>query len=154
MVLLTGGLFGYAIGTNKIAMPYNINYRPLSLPHHSSPLARPFIEQLDAARQTLPIVKSLMEDPEWKHRLAYDSIPREDLKSNLTAGALDGLGRLALPPLLFYKEKTKEFIAVFHIGQDLCGHRGITHGKGCISLYRWLFGYHVGRMFGPSGTLI
>lgn len=48
--------------------------------------------------------------------------------NNLTAGALRGPGKLALPALARAKKDESESIVFVHLGRGLCGHDGIVHG--------------------------
>jgi len=48
--------------------------------------------------------------------------------NNLTAGALRGPGKLALPPLVRARKDETEALVFVHLGRGLCGHDGIVHG--------------------------
>lgn len=48
--------------------------------------------------------------------------------NSLTAGALRGPGKLALPPLVRAKRDESEGWVFVHVGRGLCGHDGVIHG--------------------------
>ena len=56
------------------------------------------------------------------------SLPEERRVNNLTAGALRGPGKLALPPLVRARRDESEGWIFIHVGRGLCGHDGIIHG--------------------------
>lgn len=62
--------------------------------------------------------------------------------NTLTAGALRGPGKLALPPLLRVKEDESETVGILHFGRGLCGHDGIVHG----GLIATVFDESLGRL--------
>ncbi|KAJ8503377.1 hypothetical protein ONZ45_g10913 [Pleurotus djamor] len=68
------------------------------------------------------------EDHGWYETRPYQNYPEERRVNNLTAGALRGPGRLALPPLIRVRKDESEAYLWVHLGRGLCGHDGIVHG--------------------------
>lgn len=76
-----------------------------------------------------PLVVSLRADPDFVESRPHLKIPPAWRPHNLTAGALVGPGRMALPPLGFTeKAGGPRYVQILHAGPDLCGHPGIVHG--------------------------
>lgn len=48
--------------------------------------------------------------------------------NSLTAGALRGPGKLAVPPLVRARKDESEGWVFVHVGRGLCGHDGVIHG--------------------------
>jgi hypothetical protein len=65
---------------------------------------------------------------DWYEARPYTGFPEERRVNNLTAGALRGPGKLALPPLVRARKDEKESVVLVHVGRGLCGHDGIVHG--------------------------
>lgn len=123
-VLITG----YAIGAGYIELPYGMNYRPGAMPREGSEEELQYLKQVESAMHSLPIVRQLSQDKNWIKTIGIFNIPKEDLIHNLTLGVLAGPGRITVKPVTFYNDKTKEFVVVLHVGQSVCGHRGLVHG--------------------------
>ncbi|KZT51539.1 hypothetical protein CALCODRAFT_442901, partial [Calocera cornea HHB12733] len=128
-------LGGYALGS---AFPPSVimllSPRPAAAPPPpDSPEALAQAEKLEAKLMALPQVVELTkktEGPEAEYYEArpYATYPRERAVNSLTAGALRGAGRLAIPPLVFAKKDESEAKVFVHVGRGLCGHDGIVHG--------------------------
>ena len=91
------------------------------------------------------MLKKLREDPDakdWYETRPYMHIPEERRGNSLTAGALRGPGKLALPPLLRVKDDESETVGIVHFGRGLCGHDGIVHG----GLIATVFDESLGRL--------
>jgi hypothetical protein len=89
------------------------------------------VQALEAKLQTLPALQRLraQEDTgDWYETRPYEQYPPERAVNNLTAGALRGPGKLALPPLARVRNDEKESAVFLHLGRGLCGHDGIVHG--------------------------
>ena len=129
-VTLIVGVFmtAYAIGAGYVHLPYGMNYRPNTLPKEGSEEETQYLKKVENALHSLPIVKKLSADKNWIKTIGIFAIPKEDLRHNLTMGVLAGIGRITVKPVTFYNPATKEFVAVMHVGQDVCGHRGLVHG--------------------------
>jgi hypothetical protein len=129
LTLIIGVLItAYAIGSGYVPLPYGMNYRASNLPAEGSEEEQLYLKQVEAKLHSLPIVQKLSQDPEWVKTIGIFPISKEDAVHNLTMGVLAGSGRITVKPVTFYNDKTKEFVVVMHVGQDLCGHRGLVHG--------------------------
>jgi hypothetical protein len=118
----------YAIGAGYIHLPYGMNYRASKLPIEGSEEEKEYLKRVENALHTLPIVQKLSQDNNWIKTVGVFPIPMEDIPHNLTVGPLAGMGKITVKPVTFYNDKTKEFVVVMHVGQDVCGHRGLVHG--------------------------
>lgn len=118
----------YAIGAGYVHLPYGMNYRASKLPKEGSEEEVQYLKRVEDTLHSLPIVQQLSEDNDWIKAIGIFPIPKEDLPHNLTMGALSGMGKITVKPVTFYNDKTKEFVVVMHVGQDVCGHRGLVHG--------------------------
>jgi len=97
----------------------------------TSPESLAYVESLEAKLQSLPLLKSLREQPDaddWYETRPHSHMPEERRVNNLTAGALRGPGKLALRPLARCKKDESEACLFIHVGRGLCGHDGIIHG--------------------------
>ena len=129
LTLIVGVLItAYAIGSGYILLPYGINYRHANLPKEGSEEEKQYLKQVETTLHSLPIVQRLSQDKDWIKTIGIFPIPAEDVPHHLTVGVLAGTGRITVKPVTFYNDKTKEFVVVMHVGQDLCGHRGLVHG--------------------------
>jgi len=87
--------------------------------------------ELEDRLQNLPFVSSLRQAADadqWYETRPYLKYPEAQRVNSLTAGALRGPGKLAVPPLLRVKHDETESVGVIHFGRGLCGHDGIIHG--------------------------
>jgi hypothetical protein len=127
--LIVGVLIvAYAIGAGYVSLPYGMNYRPSTLPTEGSEEETEYLKRVENALHTLPIVQKLSEEKDWIKTVGIFAIPMEDIPHNLTMGVLAGMGKITVKPVTFWNDKTKEFVVVMHVGQDVCGHRGLVHG--------------------------
>ncbi|THH10436.1 hypothetical protein EW145_g1331 [Phellinidium pouzarii] len=97
----------------------------------ADPAAQAYVEALEDTLQHLPLLTRLRAAPdagEWYETRPYVNVPEAQRANSLTAGALHGPGKLALPPLLRAKNDESESIAIIHLGRGMCGHDGIVHG--------------------------
>jgi len=129
-ITLILGIFmtAYAIGSGYVELPYGMNYYPSKLPTPGSEEEQKYLKNVENALHSLPIVRQLSDDKEWIKTIGIFPIPEHDAPHNLTTGVLAGAGRISVKPVTFYNDKTKEFVVVMHVGQDICGHRGLVHG--------------------------
>lgn len=100
-------------------------------PDPDLPETKAYVAALEEQLQKLPVLLQhrANEDPEaWYETRPYQSLPEECRVNNLTAGALRGPGRLALPPLVRARWDETEGVIILHVGRGLCGHDGIVHG--------------------------
>lgn len=100
-------------------------------PDPTSPESVAYTESLESQLQNLPLLQSLRaraDADEWYEVRPYQNFPEERRVNSLTAGALRGPGKLALPGLVRAKKDESESFAFVHIGRGLCGHDGIIHG--------------------------
>ena len=121
-------MVAYAVGAGYIQLPYGMNYRLAELPQPGSEEENEYLRQIEATLHSLPIVNQLSQEKDWIKTVGIFPIPAEDLPHNLTVGTLAGMGKISVKPVTFYNDKTKEFVVVMHVGQDVCGHRGLVHG--------------------------
>jgi len=104
-----------------------------SVEAHASTVAAPAISELEQRLQdeleTLEVVVSHNADPEgWTRRKAYSLVTEDYRMHHLTAGTLRGDNKLGVSPALFQSKDEHQVLSVLHVGQGLCGHRGIVHG--------------------------
>ncbi|EGN94209.1 hypothetical protein SERLA73DRAFT_188830 [Serpula lacrymans var. lacrymans S7.3] len=102
---------------------------PPSDPESPSSLA--YTASLEEKLQSIPLLASLRaqsDADEWYETRPYARLSEERRVNNLTAGALKGPGKLALPPLVRCKNDESESYVFVHVGRGLCGHDGIIHG--------------------------
>ena len=118
----------YAIGSGYVELPYGMNHHASKLPAPGSEEEEKYLKNVENALHSLPIVRKLSDDKEWIKAIGIFPIPEQDIPHNLTMGVLAGSGRISVKPVTFYNDKTKEFVVVMHVGQDICGHRGLVHG--------------------------
>ena len=129
LTLIVGVLVAaYAIGSGYVHLPYGMNYRPSKLPEAGSEEEQAYLRKVEKTLHSLPIVQQLSGETEWIKTVGIFPIPKDDAIHNLTMGVLAGLGRITVKPVTFYNDRTKEFVVVMHVGQDVCGHRGLVHG--------------------------
>ncbi|KAH9837995.1 Thioesterase/thiol ester dehydrase-isomerase [Rhodofomes roseus] len=109
-----------------------ISPRPAPAPlHPEAPEAVAYVESLEDTLQRLPLLQRVRETTspdEWYEARPYAKIPRERRINSLTAGSLNGPGKLALAPLVRAKRDNSEGMVFVHVGSALCGHEGIVHG--------------------------
>lgn len=100
-------------------------------PDPSLPSSQKYVADLDRTLNSLPILvkmRSASDEDEWYETRPYLNYPEEKRVNSLTAGALRGPGKLALPPLVRAKKDETEALVILHVGRGLCGHDGIIHG--------------------------
>ncbi|KAH7922009.1 Thioesterase/thiol ester dehydrase-isomerase [Leucogyrophana mollusca] len=100
-------------------------------PDPGSPASIAYTDSLERELQSLPLLVAHRTQPdanEWYEARPYKKIPEERRVNSLTAGALKGPGKLALPPLVRCRDDESESLIVVHVGRGLCGHDGIVHG--------------------------
>ncbi|KAJ3551366.1 hypothetical protein NM688_g4747 [Phlebia brevispora] len=98
-------------------------------PDHPQSIA--YTEALEDKLQNLPYLREHRNRPdahEWYETRPFVEVPKEMLANSLTAGALRGPGKLALPPLVRARRDESEAHIIIHVGSGLCGHEGIVHG--------------------------
>ena len=96
-----------------------------------SPESVAYTVALEQSLQTLPLLTSLRNQSdahEWYEARPYVNYAEQFRVNSLTAGALRGPGKLALPPLVRAKRDESEAIVIVHVGRGVCGHDGIIHG--------------------------
>ena len=126
-------LTGYAIGSLYPPELATLLYaRPApSPPPPSSPESLARTAELEGQLQTLPVLRAMRSAPDagdWYEVRPYERYPVEKKVHSLTAGALSGVGKMALSPLVRARRDEKESVAIIHVGRSLCGHDGIVHG--------------------------
>ncbi|KAI1784974.1 Thioesterase/thiol ester dehydrase-isomerase [Ganoderma leucocontextum] len=99
--------------------------------HPDDPAALAHIAELEEAIRHLPVLeahRTRTEKGEWYETRPYLNLPEERRVNSLTAGALKGPGKLAIPPLVRARHDAKENWVFIHVGRALCGHEGVIHG--------------------------
>ncbi|THU93997.1 Thioesterase/thiol ester dehydrase-isomerase [Dendrothele bispora CBS 962.96] len=87
--------------------------------------------RIEKELHSLPLLQSLRsasDANEWYETRPYATLPEERRVNSLTAGALRGPGKLAVPPVVWAKRDESEAYVFVHLGRGLCGHDGIIHG--------------------------
>ncbi|KLO09779.1 Thioesterase/thiol ester dehydrase-isomerase [Schizopora paradoxa] len=131
---ISASFAAYTLGTMYPPQFVNLLYpQPAPAPpsNPDSPSSIAHIAEIEDRLQNLSLVRSLRHAPdatEWYETRPYLKYPEAQRVNSLTAGALRGPGKLAVPPLLRVKHDETESIAVLHFGRGLCGHDGIIHG--------------------------
>ncbi|KAL6299462.1 HotDog domain-containing protein [Sparassis latifolia] len=100
-------------------------------PHPEDPSYIAYASALEDTLQNLPKLNDLRtrEDAdEWYETRPYVNVPEERRVNSLTAGALWGPGKFALPPLVRCRKDNRESWNFVHVGRGVCGHEGIVHG--------------------------
>ncbi|VDB92323.1 unnamed protein product [Peniophora sp. CBMAI 1063] len=98
-------------------------------PDHPDAIA--LVERLEKEINELPALRELrtrFDSAEWYESRPYATLREERRVNNLTAGALRGAGRLAVPPVCWARKNESEAYVFIHVGRGLCGHDGIIHG--------------------------
>ncbi|KAL1927369.1 hypothetical protein VTP01DRAFT_3998 [Rhizomucor pusillus] len=85
-------------------------------------------EKAKAEQDNLAAVKAARESPDYFEIEAYGHLRGAAKLQSLTASTLRGVGKIVVPPVLFYNKDRTEVVAAVHLGTDLCGHAGIVHG--------------------------
>ncbi|KAF8639387.1 hypothetical protein AX17_001543 [Amanita inopinata Kibby_2008] len=97
----------------------------------TDPTSLAYTHTLETQLQTNPLLQSLrsqLDSNDWYETRPYVNFPEERRVNNLTAGALRGPGKLAVPPIVRAKRDESESWVFVHLGRGLCGHDGIVHG--------------------------
>ncbi|PFH45670.1 hypothetical protein AMATHDRAFT_8827 [Amanita thiersii Skay4041] len=97
----------------------------------TSPTSLALTASIEEKLHSLPVLQSLrsqQDADEWYEARPYVNFPEERRVNNLSAGALRGPGKLAVPPLVRAKKDESESYVFVHVGRGLCGHDGIVHG--------------------------
>ncbi|KAF5360170.1 hypothetical protein D9758_011351 [Tetrapyrgos nigripes] len=132
-------LTAYTIGSvypppalSYIYSPYSRSSSSSSSVIQSTPSFSPSeLDSIESQLLSLPLLQELRSSSssnEYYLTRPYSSIPEERRVNNLTAGALRGPGRLAVPPVVWAKKDESEAFVFVHVGRGLCGHDGIVHG--------------------------
>jgi hypothetical protein len=101
------------------------------LPDAHTPEALAYTAALERELHALPPLRAHRAQPdaaEWYECRPYAAVPPERMRHSLTAGALRGPGRIALPPLVRARRDERAMDVYMHLGHGLCGHEGIVHG--------------------------
>lgn len=83
---------------------------------------------IDAFIQNHPLSQSLRANPDFTESRPHLKIPEEMRKHNLTGGTLAGPHKIVVPPFIWSEKGGKSLVALFYLGDDVCGHPGIVHG--------------------------
>jgi hypothetical protein len=138
-------LAAYALGAiyPPIPLKYFADVAPPPPLPLDSPEVRMYTETLENLMQSIPLLHRLRAAPdanEW-----YEARPSpEPISYSLTAGSLRGPGKLALPPLVRARWDEQESVVFVHVGDRLCGHKGIVHGGLLATLFDEILARTVG----------
>ncbi|PTB61557.1 hypothetical protein BBK36DRAFT_1145590 [Trichoderma citrinoviride] len=94
----------------------------------SAKLFVPDTEDLQRIEDTInnhPLVQELRSRPEFKESRPHLKMSEEIRRRSLTAGVLQGEGKMAVPPLAFIEDGGKSIVSVTYVGDRLCGHPGL-----------------------------
>ncbi|KAI0040702.1 Thioesterase/thiol ester dehydrase-isomerase [Auriscalpium vulgare] len=100
-------------------------------PDPDHPESKAYVARLEDELHNLPLLlkhRAQTDHDEWYETRPYLKLPEDRRVNNLTAGALRGPGKLALPPLVRARYDESECMILLHVGRGLCGHDGIVHG--------------------------
>ncbi|KAI0068991.1 acetylornithine and succinylornithine aminotransferase [Artomyces pyxidatus] len=131
--LISFGLSAYVIGA-VYPLPLLTYISPRIAPpppDPDHPDSKLYLQKLEEELHSLPLLadhRSTEDAHEWYETRPYLSLPEERRANSLTAGALRGPGKLALPPLVRARRDETEGMILIHVGRGLCGHDGIIHG--------------------------
>ncbi|PCH37108.1 Thioesterase/thiol ester dehydrase-isomerase [Wolfiporia cocos MD-104 SS10] len=124
-----------AYGLGSLYPPTLATYiSPRSAPPPLHPLDPQHIAQVAQLEDDLTRLPPLVEhrakegSVEWYETRPYLHLPEERKVNSLTGGALNGPGKLAIPPLIRAKRDNSEALVFVHVGRGVCGHEGIVHG--------------------------
>ncbi|CAL1710534.1 unnamed protein product [Somion occarium] len=112
-------------------------------PDPNAPESIAYVESLEDSLQTLSILEAHRQRDDarqWYETRPFVTLSEERRANSLTAGALRGPGKLALPPLVRAKRDESESWIFLHVGRGLCGHEGIIHGGLLATLLDESFG--------------
>ncbi|KAI9063979.1 Thioesterase/thiol ester dehydrase-isomerase [Trametes sanguinea] len=137
-VRLFGGATAIATTSYYIGALYPPEFAHLLSPrtappplHPDDPAALAHIAELEDQLQHLSVLQAhrAREDKDqWYETRPYLNLPEERRVNSLTAGALKGPGKLAIPPLVRSRHDASENWIFIHVGRALCGHEGVIHG--------------------------
>lgn len=100
-------------------------------PDPDAPESIAYVEALEDSLQNLPVLqahRNRADANEWYETRPFVALSEERRANSLTAGALRGPGKLALPPIVRARKDESESHIFMHVGRGLCGHEGIIHG--------------------------
>ncbi|KAJ3923200.1 HotDog domain-containing protein [Lentinula edodes] len=129
----SASLTAYTVGSIYPPPPLSLLF-PSPAPAPPDPTSLESLEytaSLEKELLSLPLLQSLRAAPdakEWYEARPYKNFPEERRVNNLTAGALRGPGKLAVPPVVWVRRDESESFVFIHVGRGLCGHDGIVHG--------------------------
>jgi acyl-coenzyme A thioesterase PaaI-like protein len=85
---------------------------------------------IDAHIINHPLSKKLRGEKGWVESRPHMKIPPAMRQHNLTAGALQGDGKIEVPPLTFSEVEAPlpRMVQMTYFGSGLCGHPNIVHG--------------------------
>ncbi|KAJ8101061.1 HotDog domain-containing protein [Lipomyces tetrasporus] len=98
------------------------------LPEVGSPEETAYIDRVEKQLQQSRIVKQMRAKPEFEERRMWVNAPEEYRKQAFLAGTLSGMGKFAVPGIVFVNKKTNQIVSVIHVGSLLSGFPGIVHG--------------------------
>lgn len=104
---------------------------PTELGDPDSLESRQYLATLENQLQSIPLLQQSRKDPTtsaWLEARPYSTVPPDRRVNHLTAGVLNGIGKMAILPLARIRPDQQETWFFVHLGRKLCGHDGIVHG--------------------------
>ncbi|KAK9461444.1 HotDog domain-containing protein [Lipomyces oligophaga] len=98
------------------------------LPEAGSLEEAQYIEKIEAQLQSSPVVKELRKTPGFNERRMWSNLSQSVQDSSFLAGSCKGVGKFAVPGIVFVSRDSNQVVSVVHVGSRLCGFPGIVHG--------------------------
>ncbi|RFU76767.1 thioesterase family [Trichoderma arundinaceum] len=86
------------------------------------------VQRIEDTINNHPLVKELRSRPEFKESRPHLKMSQGVRSQSLTAGVLQGDGKMVVPPVAFIEDGGKSIVSITYIGDQLCGHPGLVHG--------------------------
>lgn len=86
------------------------------------------VQRIEDTINNHPLVKELRSRPEFKESRPHLKMANGIRNQSLTAGVLQGSGKMVVPPIAFIEDGGKSIVSITYIGDQVCGHPGLVHG--------------------------
>ncbi|KAM0446923.1 hypothetical protein ACHAPV_007845 [Trichoderma viride] len=86
------------------------------------------IQRIEDTINNHPLIKELRSRPEFKESRPHLKMANGIRNQSLTAGVLQGSGKMVVPPIAFIEDGGKSIVSISYIGDQVCGHPGLVHG--------------------------
>lgn len=84
--------------------------------------------KLEEKLKKLAVYKSITSNSDNEAIRAWNYMDSNALGKTITNGTLSVPGGIAIKPILFFNKKTKESVAIIHVGERLTGYPFLVHG--------------------------